>query len=307
MEGRTFRYIHQNFIDEDIDRIRVETIHEKALTNEIIDDFLDSAQHPVGVSAAFSESDHRLVLLAVSCQSKIMLIEFWSNKNPKTRNLSGRELLQSRVLCRPHANLVAFDFKDVALALYRDLGLRVVNGVDIQSAFSSSRLPLEAVKQAFGDSDVTIHEDNIRDSFERSNTPDQDPKRQSNIGLRAWISQYLAEIGSMEDAISNAKKIDTTSMTAEVSVSSVWIYLEYIDHYYQMLDYMSKTAHDDRLQEQEQPSHVTQQVPMTWDAGKNRMVATSSRYQNKIRTSEQQVSLRINSNSLQIINIHFSA
>ena len=231
MEGRTFRYIHQNFIDEDIDRIRVETIHETQLTDEILDDFLDD-QHPVGISAAFSHSDHRLVVLAVSCQLKIMLVEFWSSKASsrgkskpeKVRDHSGRELLEHRVLCRPYGDLVGFDFKEIALGLYRDLGLRVVSGIDIQSACSASRLPLEVIKQAFGESDVTIHEDNIRDSFEHGTTPDQDPKRQSNIGLHAWISQHLAEIGSMEEVFAKAKKINTMSMTVEVIVPSTYIW-----------------------------------------------------------------------------------
>ena len=61
-----------------------------------------------------------------------------------------------------------------------------------------------------------------------------------------------------------------------------------------MLDYMAKTARDSQLQELEQPSHITQRVPMTYDEDKDRMIAKPSRYQNKIRTSEQQVNLRIN-------------
>ena len=56
-----------------------------------------------------------------------------------------------------------------------------------------------------------------------------------------------------------------------------------------MLDYLARTVRDRQLQEQEQPSHVTQRIPMAWDEDKNRMVATPPRYQNKIRTSEQQV------------------
>lgn len=224
MEDRTFRYIHQNFIDEDIDRIRVEKVQEIQLTDEILDEFLDG-QHPVGVSAAFADSDHRLILLAVSCQSKIMLIEFWSNKTngkgkEKVRDYSGRRLLEDRVLCRPHGDLFAFDFMEIALALHQDLGLRVVSGIDIQSACFKSRLPLESIKLAFEESDVTIHENNIRDSFEHGTTPDQDIKRQSDVGLRAWISQYVAEIGSMEEIFAKAKKINTKEMTVEVTVTS---------------------------------------------------------------------------------------
>ena len=60
-----------------------------------------------------------------------------------------------------------------------------------------------------------------------------------------------------------------------------------------MLNYMAKTVRDSQLKDLEQPSQITQQVPLIYDTGKNQVIAKSTRYQHKIRTSEQQVNLRV--------------
>jgi hypothetical protein len=221
------RNIHQNFLDEDIEPISVVTIHEANLSEEHLQPFLDDPPRPIGIAPAYSESGSRLVVLAIADQSNVLLVEFYSSKpnrdgrgksaHPiKVRDKTGRTLLQDKLFCRPHGDLFAFDFARLALSLYNDHGgLRLVNGIDIQSACGQkNRQPLASIKVAVGDT-VTIWEENVRDSFENMV---YDPKRTSEIALRAWLSQYLPGLAAMEETFGKAKRIDTQKLPDIVSL-----------------------------------------------------------------------------------------
>lgn len=219
------RSIHQNFLDEDIEPISVLTVHESQLTEELLQPFIDDSSRHTGIAPAYAQSDSRLVVLAIANQSKILLVEFYGknrdgrgkNAGPvKHRDHTGRTLLEDKVFCRPFGDIFAFDFEPIALSLYHDHGgLRLINGVDIQSACCQiNRQPLASIKFAVGDTS-TIFEDNVRDSFENMV---YDPERTSEIALRAWISQYLPQLGTMEETFANAKRIDTMKLANVVSL-----------------------------------------------------------------------------------------
>jgi regulator of nonsense transcripts 1 len=221
------RSVQQNFLDEDIEPISVLTVHEMNLTEEHLQPFIDDSPRPIGIAPAFSESGSRLVVLAIANQSNVLLVEFYSSRpirdgrggksaSPKARDYMGRTLLEDKIFCRPFGDIFAFDFEPIALSLYNDHGgLRLVNGVDIQSAcFPKNRQPLASIKLAVGDT-VTIYEDNVCDSFENMV---YDPKRTTAIALRAWIAQYLPRLDTMEETFANAKRIDTAKLPNVVSL-----------------------------------------------------------------------------------------
>jgi len=223
------RSIHQNFLDEDIEPISVRTVHEANLTEEHLQPFIDDSPQPIGIAPAYAESDSRLVVLAIANQTNVLLVEFYSSRpnrdgrgksasSIKPRDNTGRTLLQDEIFCRPFGDMFAFDFEPIALSLYNDHGgLRLVNGVDIQSAcLPKNRQPLASIKSAVGDS-ATIYEDNVRDSFDNMV---YDPKRTTAIALRAWIAQYLPHLGAMEETFANAKRIDTAKLPNVVSLSA---------------------------------------------------------------------------------------
>jgi len=224
------RSIHQNFLDEDIDPISAQTVHESNLTQVHLQPFIDDSPHPIGIAPAYAESDSRLVALAIANQTNVLLVEFYSSKpnrdgrgkgagsSIKTRDYTGRFLLQKEIFCRPYGDIFAFDFEPIALSLYNDhAGLRIVNGIDIQSAcLPKNRQPLASIKLAVGDS-ATIYEDNVRDSFENMIF---DQKRTTAIALRAWIAQYLPRLDTMEETFAKAKRIDTTKLHDIVSLSA---------------------------------------------------------------------------------------
>jgi len=218
------RCIHQNLLDEDIEPISVRSIREANLTEEYLRPFLDGPPQPIGIAAAYSESDSRLVVLAIANESKVLLVEFYSSKpnrngggkSTKPRDTTGRTLLQDKLFCRPLGDLVAFDFQEIALSLYSDHGgLRLVNGIDIQAACCrGNRQPLASIKLAVGD-EVTIYKDNVWDVFENMG---YDPKRTSEIALRAWLAQHLLQYSTMEETFAKAKRINTQKLPGMVSV-----------------------------------------------------------------------------------------
>jgi hypothetical protein len=107
-----------------------------------IEPFLDGS---LGIAPAYSESDSRLVVLAIENQSTAFLVEFYSSKLKGAKgvrpiNHRGRILLQGKLFCRTQHDIFAFafDFEGIALSLHHDHGLRLVNGIDIQSTCSRS-------------------------------------------------------------------------------------------------------------------------------------------------------------------------
>jgi regulator of nonsense transcripts 1 len=205
----THHNFHQNFFDDDIDPILTRTVHERELTEEHLEPFLNNS---LGIAPAYSETDRRLIVLAIANQSEALLVEFSGGK--PNRDNKGRILLQDKLFCRSQHDIFAFDFEAIALSLYRDHGLRLVNGVDIQSACcAKTRQPLASIKFAVGNT-TTIYEDNVRNQFE---TMVYDHKRTSEPALRAWLSQYLPRINGMEETFVKAQRIDTQKLPGIVS------------------------------------------------------------------------------------------
>lgn len=228
------RPIHQNLVDEDIEPISTLTIHESSLTEELLLPFLNESPRPIGISAAYSEARSQLLVLAIANQTKVLLLEFYSSKPNnaksdapiKNRDYTGRVMLQEKLLCRPIGNIFAFDLHEIVMALYQDHKIRLSNGIDIQSACPTikDRHPITAIKaltrqQPVEKEDeeplVTIWEDNIRDVFANMA---HDPKRMSELALRAWISQYLPQLEGMEVMFANVKRIDTLKLAEAVSL-----------------------------------------------------------------------------------------
>ena len=296
--AQTTRHFHQNFFDEDIEPITATTVKLSHLTEDLLKPFLDNPCDPIGIAPAYAQSDNQLVVLAISNASQVLLVELFSKSGAERgtfvpsqrKNSPGHTLLQDKLLYRPMGNIYAFDFEPLALSLYKDHGgLRLVNGVDMQSACcpeDRDRQPLMSIKAAIGD-DTTIYDDNIRDSFENMI---YDPKRTPEIANRAWVSQYLARLGTMEAVFAAAKKIDTQKIPGVVSL------LGYSHRAWtqplstlKTLDLLAKTSRDGQRLDREKPTQTRKNVVAHWDAQKGQMVAKVDRYQNKMRTSLQQV------------------
>lgn len=206
---------------------------EKDITKGILGAFKNSNE-PLGVSIGLSPRDQTINTLAIVVEGnpkkRCLIIQFSSQLGRLNRRESApgfepdkvRQMIQD-VLCRP-AGFCAFDLAPLALALYRDLGIRVSNGVDIQSAFSKDprekrKTPLEAIVTLVGeDTSIQLITSNIRSAFADltydlyARGASRLKSSRTNVFQRAWVSQFLT---SFENAPQQFAEVPVISTTAE--------------------------------------------------------------------------------------------
>lgn len=228
MKPRTDRLLQNILEGRDIELnrpITATTLFETELDLEVLGKF-DHAD-PLGISPGFNHRGH-LVALAIADSKECQLVEFQHNR-PKpgqaTNQVSPeivecRKLLQDKVFCREAGDLLAFDLGPLAMSLHKNLGIRVYNGIDIQSTFSAvDRKPISAIESALGDS-LKIHQDNARNLFTQNIIYKGDAQSKIDLAMRAWISQFLASFGNGIMLFEKARRINTRDLTDEVSVIS---------------------------------------------------------------------------------------
>ncbi|KAF9007470.1 hypothetical protein BDQ17DRAFT_217177 [Cyathus striatus] len=217
--------LYQNMIDGEysLTQILVTTIQDVELAHK--PELLDVFDHPrpLGLSPRYNMRGC-LVALAIADDKNCYIVEFpppgFDNKKNTRKPLSkeaeqGRAILQELILCRSTGDRYAFDMAPLSMSL-SSINLRVVNAIDIQSAYSRvDRKPLTAIREAIGDT-VKIIEKNILDVFCNPVYDKTDRNRFTDLGLRAWVSQFLVGYGNAEVTFSNAKRIHTVNLTSEM-------------------------------------------------------------------------------------------
>ena len=220
-----FRTLHQNFIDTNSPPIRQQTLLETKLTEELFDDFLRSAPmfpNPirVGLAPAYNEKD-QLVAIALATESKVLVVQLAKDK--KVTLHKGRALLLTKVLCNPDCMLYVFGIAQVALSLYLDHDLRILNGVNIESICPESQdsvvSPLAAVKFAVGDQ-WPVHEDNIKAAFQEK-LWDPKPAKHTSLALKAWLAGFLPAIPGQEELFNAVRRVNTKDQSDSVSERDV--------------------------------------------------------------------------------------
>lgn len=217
------RTLYQNFIDTNSPPIRQQTLLEAKLTEELLDDFLRSAPmfpNPirVGLSPAYNEKD-QLVAIALATESKALVIQLGLRKDKKGSLPKGREPLLTKILCNPDCMLYVFGIAQVALSLYLDHDLRILNGVNIESICPESQdgfvSPLAAVKFAVGDQ-WPIHEDNVKAAFQ-DKLWDPKPAKHTSLALKAWLAAFLPAIPGQEEQFNTVRRVNTKDQSSSVS------------------------------------------------------------------------------------------
>ncbi|KIK63710.1 hypothetical protein GYMLUDRAFT_448451 [Collybiopsis luxurians FD-317 M1] len=239
LTGISDRYSHLNTRES---QIEVVVCDESKITAGIVKSFINSAK-PLGISAGLDPKD-KTVFALVICSSlektksgesrhRCLVVEFptllgrCTSTNPRSQAFLPEPVHEmiERILCRPVAAFYAFDLAPLALALYRDLRIRVTEGVDIQSACpNAGRRPIDALSDLIGktNTDVALAgADSINEVFEdrtyirgRYASAQLTPS-QTNIIQQAWISQFLAEFENSEQQFAVVPRIDTS--TAKIS------------------------------------------------------------------------------------------
>ncbi|KAL7279197.1 hypothetical protein ACG7TL_007037 [Trametes sanguinea] len=205
------RVIYQNLLDHDFDMISMqEEVLESKLSKDFFDDLFAGSPTPrfVGVAPIYLENG-TLTRLALAVSNKAVIIQFHA-KGKGANAYKGREVLAAEVLCNPDVLLLSFDCVKLAIALFADQNLRIVNGIDVPDACDGShRTPLAAIKFAAGDR-VAVMDENVEATFESSIF---ESRRTTSLALQAWIAQCLPTLPGMEDRFQGAKRINTMKMT----------------------------------------------------------------------------------------------
>ncbi|KAJ3739173.1 P-loop containing nucleoside triphosphate hydrolase protein [Lentinula detonsa] len=206
---------------------RVIIIDESKVSVGAINAFKNTGQ-PLGCSVGLDPKDQRISALAlIDHTGRCLIVEFSTQLGIRTLNANGgrgselnfnpervRDIIQD-VLCQP-TGFYAFDLAPLALALYRDLGIRVMNGVDIQSVFppiKERKTPIDAITSIVGqDPDIRVDRDRVVSAFELVYIRN-DPRSitRSNLVQRAWISQFLPGFENCPDMFKDVPRIDTTT------------------------------------------------------------------------------------------------
>ncbi|OSD06570.1 hypothetical protein PYCCODRAFT_1422789 [Trametes coccinea BRFM310] len=209
------RVIYQNLLDHDFDMISMqEEVLESKLSKDFFDDLFAGSPTPrfVGVAPIYLENG-TLTRLALAVSNKAVIIQFHA-KGKGANAYKGREVLAAEVLCNPDVLLLSFDCVKLAIALFADQNLRIVNGIDVPDACDGShRTPLAAIKFAAGDR-VAVMDENVEATFESSIF---ESRRTTSLALQAWIAQCLPTLPGMEDRFQGAKRINTMKMTDATS------------------------------------------------------------------------------------------
>ncbi|THH13051.1 hypothetical protein EW146_g7128 [Bondarzewia mesenterica] len=259
------KQLYQNFIDEMHETIAVQSIHEKDITPDDISQLLrgsssKNSPRSVGISPAYSKNG-TLLAIALCVKYRVLIVQFYSSKPDKRetggaragRTSPARQLIERDILCNDDLHIYAFDITALALILNLQHQLHLTNGVDLQSAFPiKSRFPVDTVKFAVGDT-APVNSEIVPQSFEDMIW---DPKKITDLALRAWLSAYVAgfDSESIRDFLYKAPRIDTTNLQLDAS----------------------------------KPSSVTHEFTAEWNHKKKALEVQSQRYQNRFMEGENQ-------------------
>ncbi|KAI0719276.1 P-loop containing nucleoside triphosphate hydrolase protein [Cerioporus squamosus] len=208
------RTIHQTLLADNHPHIHVkDELAESALTEDLFAEFFQGCPPArfVGLAPIYTDRGN-LTRLVMAVSTKVLIVQFAAAGKGKNAYI-GREVLQSQVLCNPDVTLVAFDLGELALALYADQGIRLLNGVDIQSACGTDRDHNAVIKFAVGDR-ATVYETNVSGVFQSSilDANSSSKRTTTPFALQAWVAQCLSGYDGMEERLREAKMINTQDM-----------------------------------------------------------------------------------------------
>ncbi|KAI9512076.1 P-loop containing nucleoside triphosphate hydrolase protein [Russula earlei] len=273
----------QTLIDERIGSIEARVIHEKSLESDHLQWLLGpdpNSPRSVGISPAYSQSGG-LPAIACAYDTRVLVINFHSTKTYRDdgatsgairpRNVERRKMLEEELLCHPLRTLFAFDIAPLALSLYHNHYLRLTDAIDIQSALRIPDRSIVTTLTAVISDAFPIFSENIVQAFEDVIYKSNKHKDLTALVQRAWLSSYVGryDYGGIQDLFYKSPKVDMKAFSEDE------------------LDFLKKLAHDMLRQDNMKPGSVTHEINTHWDPKKNRMVATSQRYSNRVHNSSR--------------------
>jgi hypothetical protein len=181
---------------------------------------------PVALGLAIGyRKNGRIHALAISTMKRVLIVTFKDQK-PGEQAVwhKGIGKIQQGLLCRTIGSLFSFDMAPLAMSLHHDTGLRITNGVDIQSAMPKGkgravRDPVSVISTFLGTSEGSagapkIYNTNIERAF---NDLGYSEKTSSLLAMRAWVAQYIGGYQNGPQLFDSVPRINTEKFTREVS------------------------------------------------------------------------------------------
>ena len=195
--------VQQTIFRESFPPIRVLPCGEYALTQVILDNFLDTAHdNYIGVAPLYG-ARCTLTVLAFSTMSQVLLVRLSSSKK-KSRS-SSHKLLRSRLLCHTGRLKCAFKMDKLATSLFLDFDLRITDGVCLLSPSGSGRDFAQSILTTLGE-DTTLHKNNVFKLFKHDENV---PTTEQDVALQAWTAYRAATLVSTNSTLSGLPRINT--------------------------------------------------------------------------------------------------
>jgi hypothetical protein len=297
---------NQILIDEPIDIIEARFVHEKDLEPDLLQWLLGDGNSPrsVGISPAYSLSGG-LQALGCALDTRVLIIKFHSTKpNPdggatgsgsQTKNEARRNLLEEEFLCHPLCTLYAFDLAPLALSLHLHFHLHLTEAIDIQSALQiPDRSVTESVNCVVADASPVFSENIVR-AFDNLLYQTSKHKDLTDLVQRAWLCCYIGQYDfeAIKDLFYKVPKVDTAKLSQDVRRFLCRIdYTAHLTSCRKELNVVQKLAYDMLRKDNMRPQSVTHEIKTRWDPRKEKMVAESQRYANRM-TQNSKVSVRL--------------
>lgn len=205
----------QDIFKETHPSIHVVTVHENAITQQILNCF--SGDSVIGLAPVYG-AKCALVTIAISTLSHVLIVHFSSSKGNRLRLTPGRILLRDNIFCHPECQKYAFRMDRLSASLFLDQNLRITGGVDLLSLSNNNRRSLNAVMVALG-GEVTLNKPAVVALFkheEAISTPSRD------VALQAWAACQAANLSS--SILWKIPRIDTQHMEDKVYFLFVLVY-----------------------------------------------------------------------------------
>ncbi|KAJ6576605.1 P-loop containing nucleoside triphosphate hydrolase protein [Mycena vulgaris] len=237
--------------------IRVSTYHEVALSRDIVQKFLDTADGGViGIAPAYGRNC-LLLALAFSSAEHVLLV-YLARKPPvkKRKNIPTiRELLQDLILCADTHTKFAFRMDIAATSLYLDLGVRITDAVDLLSAAQDSRHSLAALMNVLG-GEEGLEKNNLVTLFQ--------------LEENAWAAWRAATLDSMTKRFAEVPRIDTRAFSES------------------RLHSLAKLSREARRLIDLKPTRVENEVENQFSCKEGRLQVTSTRFKTRVLASKNQ-------------------
>ena len=286
---------NQILIDEPIDSIEARFVHEKDLEVDLLEWLLGDGNSPrsVGISPAYSQSSGDLQAIACALDRRVLIIKFHTTRpdggaaggGAQTKNVERRNLFEEELLCHPLCTLYAFDLAPLALSLHLHFHLCVTNAIDIQSALGiPDRSITESVKCVIADASPIFSENIVR-AFDNMSYQTSKHKDLTDLVQRAWLCCYIGQYDfeAIKDLFYKVPKVDTAKFSQDVRR-----FLHQADYtvsrhrFDKQLNVVQKLAYDTLRKDNMKPQSVTHEIKTRWDPRKQKMVAESQRYANRV-------------------------